>query len=61
MFKNPYSESELLDILYNKVAVYNGGVRCDTIEGPCACGAWHNPDEMAEKIQELIEPTEGDQ
>lgn len=19
----------------------NGGVRCDTTEGPCACGAWH--------------------
>lgn len=20
---------------------YNGGVRCDTTKGPCACGAWH--------------------
>ena len=20
---------------------YNGGVRCDTHSGPCACGAWH--------------------
>lgn len=20
---------------------YNGGVRCDTRKGPCACGAWH--------------------
>ncbi len=19
----------------------NGGVRCDVISGPCACGAWH--------------------
>lgn len=19
----------------------NGGVKCDTTEGPCACGAWH--------------------
>ncbi len=19
----------------------NGGVRCDTTSGPCACGAWH--------------------
>lgn len=19
----------------------NGGVRCDTVEGPCSCGAWH--------------------
>lgn len=21
----------------------NGGVKCDVAEGPCACGAWHNP------------------
>lgn len=19
----------------------NGGVRCDVVKGPCACGAWH--------------------
>lgn len=19
----------------------NGGVKCDVVEGPCACGAWH--------------------
>lgn len=19
----------------------NGGVKCDVIEGPCVCGAWH--------------------
>jgi hypothetical protein len=19
----------------------NGGVRCDTTEGPCSCGGWH--------------------
>ncbi|MBI2633080.1 MAG: hypothetical protein HYW78_01680 [Parcubacteria group bacterium] len=19
----------------------NGGKRCDVVEGPCACGAWH--------------------
>lgn len=19
----------------------NGGVRCDSTDGPCACGAWH--------------------
>ena len=23
----------------------NGGVLCDTLEGPCACGAWHTKDE----------------
>jgi hypothetical protein len=21
----------------------NGGRRCDTISGPCSCGAWHKP------------------
>ena len=20
---------------------YNGGAKCDVIEGPCSCGAWH--------------------
>jgi hypothetical protein len=20
---------------------FNGGVRCDVVKGPCACGAWH--------------------
>jgi hypothetical protein len=19
----------------------NGGIRCDVVSGPCACGAWH--------------------
>jgi len=19
----------------------NGGVKCDTVEGPCSCGGWH--------------------
>jgi len=23
----------------------NGGVKCDTVEGPCACGAWHEKSE----------------
>lgn len=23
----------------------NGGVRCDTTEGPCACDAWHYKNE----------------
>lgn len=24
---------------------FNGGVECDTEEGPCACGAWHKREE----------------
>ncbi len=26
----------------NAPPLYNGGVRCDMDEGPCACGAWHH-------------------
>lgn len=25
--------------------LYNKGMRCDTLLGPCACGAWHHHDE----------------
>lgn len=28
----------------------NGGIKCDSIEGPCACGAWH---EKEQKLDEL--------
>ncbi len=26
-------------------AYYNGGVRCDMVRGPCACGSWHQIDD----------------
>lgn len=29
----------------------NGGTRCDVIEGPCACGAWHHPEELAARLE----------
>lgn len=22
---------------------YNGGTACDSFNGPCSCGAWHDP------------------
>jgi hypothetical protein len=25
---------------------YNGGQGCDTVDGPCSCGAWHRPNEL---------------
>jgi methionine synthase II (cobalamin-independent) len=25
----------------------NGGVECDTDNGPCACGAWHKPEDIS--------------
>ncbi|MHA1469123.1 MAG: hypothetical protein ACTSSP_01030 [Candidatus Asgardarchaeia archaeon] len=34
----------------------NGGVRCDTIDGPCACGAWHVAKEKRKIVKkEIIE------
>jgi hypothetical protein len=24
----------------------NGGIECDSDNGPCACGAWHKPDDI---------------
>lgn len=28
----------------------NGGRQCDTVEGPCACGAWHTREEMQKRL-----------
>ena len=28
----------------------NGGVRCDMLKGPCACGAWHDGLARAAKV-----------
>lgn len=48
------------DYLFALQHITNGtGIICDTIDKPCACGAWHNPDEMRDKIrymnQQLME------
>lgn len=32
----------------------NGGVRCDTIDGPCACGAWHFEKEKKKIVKKGI-------
>ena len=32
----------------------NGGIRCDVIEGPCSCGAWHTFSlERKEELQKI--------
>jgi len=31
----------LVELLEEQKPKYNGGVKCDMTEGPCACGAWH--------------------
>lgn len=36
-------------LTHDMPAVYkrtNGGVECDSDNGPCACGAWHRPEEI---------------
>lgn len=30
----------------------NGGVKCDVVLGPCACGAWHTEDEARDRARE---------
>lgn len=30
----------------------NGGTKCDVLEGPCACGAWHTKEEMQKRIMD---------
>jgi hypothetical protein len=36
------------------VVRHNAGVRCDAMEGPCACGAWH---EGSWKIERVVKVT----
>jgi len=42
-FTGPYEESSPgCGTMPESVMKFNGGVRCDTYDGPCACGAWHH-------------------
>ncbi len=34
-------DSEILDAHATVKLGRNGGVDCDVVSGPCACGAWH--------------------
>jgi len=37
----------------SNVEIYNAsGTMCDTLEGPCCCGAWHTAEEIALKLRE---------
>lgn len=31
----------LLKIAVAQMPRFNGGIECDMVKGPCACGAWH--------------------
>lgn len=33
------TKSESFVVLPEDIEMYNGGIRCDMAEGPCACGA----------------------
>lgn len=38
----------------------NAGTRCDLLFGPCCCGAWHLPEDLAFRIfNQLKQPREG--
>lgn len=32
----------------------SGGVRCDSIKGPCACGAWHELSELTDAERDVL-------
>lgn len=32
--------------------LFNSGERCDMIDGPCVCGAWHDLQETKFRIEE---------
>ena len=32
----------------------NGGTKCDVIDGPCSCGAWHKKEDKIKKVTESI-------
>ena len=40
-FLNGAMDLRLIDAHEDIIGRTNGGVRCDIIDGPCACGAWH--------------------
>ena len=38
-----------------EIDLYNGSnERCDTLNGPCACGAWHSKSEIFTKVSSLF-------
>lgn len=37
------------------IHLYNGSnERCDTLNGPCSCGAWHSKDEILNKLSNKL-------
>ena len=38
-----------------EIYLYNGNnERCDTMNGPCVCGAWHSRNEIFTKVNSLF-------
>jgi len=48
------SGKEYAQYLLSKYTIHlNSNVeRCDTTDGPCACGAWHDPEEIIQRVHE---------
>lgn len=45
------TNDELMKCLVKLGINTNGGVVCDMIDGPCACGAWHCRKDWLDKIK----------
>ena len=39
------------EALMNFVAPNNGGTKCDMMEGPCSCGAWHSLEDFTKSTR----------
>jgi hypothetical protein len=42
----------MMNNILEEYPLYNPSERCDNVDGPCACGAWHRPSEILTKIKE---------
>ncbi len=52
----PYIISMPKDIM-----AFNGSsTRCDTLNGPCSCGAWHSKDDILNKLSNKFGLTKAD-
>jgi hypothetical protein len=42
---------EQLGALFDALDLHNGGQRCDMLDGPCACGAWHHLEDIPGRLE----------
>lgn len=44
-------DNALIECLTKLNLFSNGGQKCDNVDGPCSCGAWHNRVNMVKKME----------